>query len=61
MLNWLFRFLVCALVVVIVIFVCHLLLGMVALPYPAYVIVLLIIAVGCVIVVARYLGMPPTG
>ncbi len=60
MLSWLLRFLVCALVVVIVVYVCHLLLGLIELPYPAYIIILLIIAVGCVIVVARYLGMPPS-
>lgn len=61
MLSWLLRFLVCALVIVIVVYVCNLLLGMVQLPYPAYIIILLIIAVGCVVVAARYLGMPPSG
>ncbi len=60
MLTWLFKFLICALVVVVVVYVCHLLLSMVALPYPAYIIVMLLIAVGCLIVVARYLGAPPT-
>lgn len=59
MLNWLFRFLICALVVVVVVYVCQLLLGLVALPEPARIIVLLIIAVGCLIAVVRYLGMPP--
>ncbi len=61
MLNWLFKFLLCALAVVIVVYVCNLLLGMITLPYPAYIIILLIIAVGCILVVARYLGMPPSG
>ncbi len=60
MLTWLFKFLLCALAIVIVVFVCNLLLGMLSLPYPAYIIILLIIGVGCLIVVARYLGMPPT-
>lgn len=61
MLNWLLRFLVCALVVVVVVYVCHLLVGMITLPEPARVIILLIIAVMCIIAVVRYLGMPPTG
>lgn len=61
MLNWLFRFLCCALAVVIVVYVCQLLLGMVALPEPARMIVLLIIAVGVLIVVVRWLGFPPSG
>ncbi len=61
MLTWLFKFLICALAVVIVVYVCTLLLGMLSLPYPAYIIILLIIAVGCCIVVGRYLGMPPGG
>lgn len=59
MLNWLFRFLVCALVIVVVVYVCNLLLSMIVLPEPARVIVLLIIAVACLIAVVRYLGWPP--
>ena len=59
MLNWLFRFLICALVVVVVVYVCNLLMGMIALPEPARVIILLIVAVGCLIAIIRYLGMPP--
>lgn len=61
MLNWLLRFLICALVIVVVVYVCHLLLGMVALPEPARIIIILILAVVCLIAVARYLGMPPSG
>jgi hypothetical protein len=59
MLNWLLKFLICALVVVVVVYVCHLLINMVTLPEPARVIILLILAVVCLIAVARYLGMPP--
>lgn len=59
MLSWLLRFLICALVVVVVVYVCHLLIGMVTLPEPARIIILLIIVVACLIAASRYLGMPP--
>lgn len=59
MLNWLLKFLVCALVIVVVVYVVHLLIGMVLIPDPARILILLIIAVMCVIAVVRYLGMPP--
>lgn len=60
MLNWLLKFLLCALAVVVVVYVCRLLLGMILLPEPAGTIVLLIIAVAVVIFVVRYLGWPPS-
>jgi hypothetical protein len=58
-LSWLLRFLICALVIVVVVYVCGLLIALVALPEPARVIILLIIAVACLIAVVRYLGYPP--
>jgi hypothetical protein len=58
-LSWLLRFLLCALVIVVVVYVCQLLLAMVALPDPVRIILLLIIAVACLIAVVRYLGYPP--
>jgi hypothetical protein len=58
-LSWLLRFLICAFVVVVVVYVCQLLLAMVALPDPVRIILLLIIAVACLIATLRYLGMPP--
>jgi hypothetical protein len=59
-LNWLLRFLVCALVIVIVVYVCHMLLGMISLPDPARIIIMLIIAVAVLIAVVQYLGWPPS-
>ncbi len=59
MLQWLFRFLICALVLVVVIYVCNMFVGMIVLPEPARMILLLIIAVACLLAALRYLGMPP--
>ena len=59
MLNWLLRFLICALVIVVVVYVCNLLIGMIVLPEPARILLLLIVAVACLIAVVRYLGMHP--
>lgn len=59
MFNWLLRFLVCALVILVVIYVTNLLLAEIVLPGSMRVIVLLIIAVVCIIAVVRYLGWPP--
>lgn len=59
MLKWLLRFLICALVIVVVVYVVNLLIGMVALPDPARILILLILAVVCLIAVIQYIGMPP--
>lgn len=61
MLSWLFKFLCAALVVVIVVYVCKLLLDVVHIPEPAHTIVMLLIGVGVLIFVVRYIGAPPGG
>lgn len=61
MLTWLFYFVLAAIGVCIVIYVCKLLLAQIELGEPVRSLVLLLIAIGVLIFIVRYLGMPPMG
>ncbi len=61
MLTWLGKFIICAIAICVVVYVCKLLLAQVALPEPIGTLVLLLIGVGVLIFIVRYLGAPPSG
>jgi hypothetical protein len=60
-LEWVFKFLICAFCGFVVVYVAKLGLDMLFLPEPANRIAYLILAVGVLIVACRYLGAPPSG